>query len=159
MWALKMPDGNYRVTYIGETGTSFYQRTKEHVIQQLGGNYGISDPKALQEGRSEIVWNGLWRKGTRDKLPEFFRRCEELAPIAKAFLIAHWVFVAPLDCERRLRRRIEGAIALALRKGQIGAELLADDVRYYGRKPNAEPMEIAVTTDCNIDGFPLLIAA
>ena len=41
---------SYRITHIGRTGTSFYARLKEHVIQTLGGNFRICDPQAKARG-------------------------------------------------------------------------------------------------------------
>ena len=61
-WAIRVGD-SFRITHIGQTGTSFYQRMKEHIINTLGGNYRISDTEALARGDSKILWDGLWREG------------------------------------------------------------------------------------------------
>lgn len=61
LWTFKFKE-RYLIDYIGETGKSFYQRMKDHMIQQMGGNYRICDPKALMNGKEKIIWNGLWRK-------------------------------------------------------------------------------------------------
>ncbi|ACR78788.1 hypothetical protein Kole_0059 [Kosmotoga olearia TBF 19.5.1] len=72
-WTVKYKNG-YLIDYIGETGKTFCQRMKEHLIETLGGNYRICDPDKLLQGKEKIVWNGLWRKGTRDKIGEFIRK-------------------------------------------------------------------------------------
>jgi len=41
LWAVKQLTGVYRTSYLGETSESFYGRTKEHVVQTLGGNYRV----------------------------------------------------------------------------------------------------------------------
>ena len=87
LWVIRMSSGSYRVLYIGETGASFYKRTKEHLIQTLGGNYLICDPEDIVRGRNNIIWKGLWRKGTRDKLPEFLSHYETMAPKIKKFIL------------------------------------------------------------------------
>jgi len=71
----------YLVYYIGETGHSFYARLKDHVIQYFGGNYRVLEPSKFRKGEKEIVWNGMWRKGTRDRVPEFINRSHELVTI------------------------------------------------------------------------------
>jgi hypothetical protein len=68
LWAVRMSSGVYRVSYLGQTIRSFYIRNKEHLIQQLGGNYQVCDPEAMINGRHEVVWNGMWRKGTQSAI-------------------------------------------------------------------------------------------
>ena len=67
-------------------GTSFYQCTKEYVINSLGGYYEICERQALLERIIKIQWLGLWRKGTRDKMPEFIRQLRELSIIIRDYL-------------------------------------------------------------------------
>lgn len=66
LWATPYNNGGLLINYIGETSISFWQRNKDHMIQTMGGNYRICDPDALLKGVEKILWNGLWRKGTRD---------------------------------------------------------------------------------------------
>lgn len=153
LWAVKVGD-KYRVTYIGETGTSFYQRTKEHIIQTLGGNYRVCNVIEMQQGIQKVIWNGLWRVGTRDKLPEFLNRYEELAPSIKAYLQSQVVFVAVTGCDHLLRKRIEGAIALSLRSNSIASSLLPSDIRFRRRKSSEEPVNITLKSGSEIEGLP-----
>jgi hypothetical protein len=83
LWTVEMLSGNYRISYIGETGISFYQRTKEHLIQTLGGNYQIFDSEGMRRGEYKRIWDGLWRKETLNKFAEFFCNYEMLAPDVK----------------------------------------------------------------------------
>ncbi len=154
MWAVKMFSNYFRVTYIGETGTSFYKRTKEHVIQTLGGNYQICDPDAMQRGESIVVWNGLWRKGYRDKFPEFLRRYEGIATVIKGALSVQNIFVAPMDVDSRTRKRIEGALAFAVRNNKDASSLLPKDIRYFKNKEDESPIAISIEAQSKIEGLP-----
>ncbi|MEJ5357916.1 MAG: hypothetical protein WHT06_04515 [Desulfobacterales bacterium] len=154
LWAVQMPTGRYRITYIGETSASFYRRIKDHVIQTLGGNYRICDPTAMGNGIQRIVWDGLWRKGTRDKLPEFLRRYAELVPLIKESLKTEVVFLAVLECHRRLKRRIEGALAEAHRACPEKASLLPEDIRYFRRRADEVPVAVQVSAEKEIEGLP-----
>jgi hypothetical protein len=159
LWAVRMPTGKYRISYIGETSSSFYRRTKEHVIQTLGGNYRICDSTAMRQGVQKVLWDGLWRKGSRDKLPEFLRRYAELAPLIKESLTIQVVFVAVLDCEKRLRQRIEGALADALRDDPGLCALLPSDIRYWRRGDHETPVRVVIESECDFEGLPIELYA
>jgi hypothetical protein len=149
-----MSTGVYRVSYLGQTVRSFYNRNKEHLIQKLGGNYQICDPEAMINGRHEVVWNGMWRKGTRDKLPEFLAQYERLAPIIKRSILVTKLFVAPLKVERRICQRIEGALAVAIKSDAEASSLLPKDIRYILKKENEEPILVTIESEQLIEGLP-----
>jgi len=159
LWAVRMNSGSYRILYIGETSTSFYKRTKDHLIQTLGGNYLICDPEAMVRGRNEILWKGLWRKGTRDKLPEFLSRYESLAPKIKQSILIQKLFVAPIKLDRRLRQRIEGALAFAIREDADTSSLLPNDIRYIRRRDDEESLLVSMSSEHKIEGLPEKIYA
>ncbi|MCL5959335.1 MAG: hypothetical protein M1358_08445 [Chloroflexi bacterium] len=125
----------------------------------MGGNYRICNATAMRQGTEDVLWDGLWRRGTRHKFPELLKRYEELAPRIKEFLQAKVVFVAATDCDRVLRRRIEGAIAAALRSDSIASSLLPSDVRYRTRMSRETPVEVRIESDHQIIGFPRYITA
>ena len=79
-------DAGFLVEYVGETGKSFTKRMKEHMIQTFGGNYRVLDPVLIRRLEVKVVWNGLWRKGTRDKIAEFASRYLDLAPVIHSYL-------------------------------------------------------------------------
>jgi len=152
-WAIKVGD-SFRLTHISQTGTSFYQRMKEHIINTLGGNYRISDADALARGEMKILWDGLWREGTRERLPEFLRDSTRLLEAAKRNLKMEKIFVAPIETEDRMRRRIEGAIAKQVRKDKIASSLLPPDIRVLGRLTTEAPLPIRIITPVKILGLP-----
>lgn len=146
--------GSYRITHVGQTGTAFYQRLKEHVIQTLGGNFRICDPEALSRGETKVLWNGLWRPGTHQKLPEFLRDSTRYIDAAKACFRLEMIFVAPLTLEERMRKRIEGAIAKQIRKDPIASSLFPPDVRSLGRLTTETPITIRIQAPAKILGLP-----
>lgn len=152
-WAIKV-DNSYRITHIGQTGTSFYQRMKEHIINTLGGNYRISDPDALGRGEVKSLWEGLWREGHRERLPEFLRDSTRLFEAAKRNLKMEKIFLAPIVTEDRMRRRIEGAIAKQIRKDKAASSLFPADIRVLGRLTTEAPIPIRIITPVKILGLP-----
>lgn len=152
-WAIKVGD-SYRLTHIGQTGTSFYHRMKEYIINTLGGNYRICDPEALGRGETKLLWNGLWREGTRERLPEFLRDSSRLFEAAKRNLMLEQIFIAPLEVEDRMRRRIEGAIAKQIRKEKTAASLFPPDIRVLGRLTTEVPIPVRIRVSKKILGLP-----
>ena len=152
-WAIRVGD-SFRITHIGQTGTSFYQRMKEHIINTLGGNYRISDTEALARGDSKILWDGLWREGRRECLPEFLSNSTKFFEEAKRNLKLEKIFVATLDVEDRMRRRIEGGIAKQIRKDKTASSLLPPDIRVLGRLTTETPIPIRIVTTTKILGLP-----
>lgn len=160
VWTVPYAGGGLIVTYVGETQSSFGQRMKEHTIQTLGGNYRVSDPDQLCQGVDEIVWNGLWRRGTRDKLPEYLDRFTDLAPVIKRQLLAVRVLVAPFQGERRVRRRIEAALAAHIwNQPPPASSLLPRDIRYHAQRGDEEPIPVRVLRDVEVLGFPVMFEA
>jgi len=154
IWAVKQIAGSYRVSYLGETKKSFYERTKEHIVQTLGGNYRVIDADKMCEGVQHVTWDGLWRKATRDKLPDFLFNYEAFAPLIKRYLFGHDIFVAPLDCDVRLQRRVEGALAQQLRSSVEASSLLPSDIRYAVRSADEVAVTVLVSADADIEGLP-----
>jgi len=152
LWAIKVNDG-YRVTHIGQTGTSFYQRMKEYIINTLGGNYRISDTDSLARGEVKVLWDGLWREGKRDLLPEFLRHSSRLFEEAKRNLKLEKIFVAPMVVEDRIRRRVEGAIAKQIRRDRTACSLLPPDIRVLGRLTTEAPLPIRIITPVRVMGL------
>lgn len=154
-WTIRYGNG-YLVDYIGETGKTFHQRMKEHMIETMGGNYRICDPEMLLQGKEKIIWNGLWRKGTRGKIIKFIKIYENIAPIIKRYIEIHDIFLAPMTIDRRKRRLIEGNIANTIRKQKPPiCNLLPPDIRYvYNRKKSEEGFNVIIECNENILGLP-----
>lgn len=160
LWATPYIEGGFLINYIGETGVSFWQRMKDHMIQTMGGNYRLCDPDALLKGEERILWNGLWRKGTRDKMVEYLDNLVKLAPaIQKTFQITN-IFVAPFEAERRIRQRVEGALAVYIKEQPPPASsLLPRDIRFYYRGNEESPISVSLRCSANIHGLPNQLTA
>lgn len=154
LWAVGQSSGHFKISYLGETSRSFYGRTKEHIVQTLGGNYRIIDADQMRLGVEHIIWDGLWRRDARKRLPEFLNKYEELAPLVKRYLYGQAVFVAPFQGERRLLRRIEGALAINMRSNANASSLLPSDIRYVIRNPTEAAVTVTVSADHHIEGLP-----
>jgi len=157
LWTVQSASLGFVVDYVGETSKTFYARTKEHLIQALGGNYLVLDPGDLTDLHETVLWQGLWRRGTRDRMPRFLAQYEVLAPRIKGYLALHQVFVAPLACDRTLRRRIEGALAAAFRAAT--PSLLPRDIRYRVRSSSEPGIGVRVSADRLIAGLPATLDA
>jgi hypothetical protein len=155
LWTVRS-DSGFIVEYVGQTGESFAKRTKDHLIQIFGGNYRICDSECMKSGEAKVVWAGLWRRGTKGKMPEFARRHLELAPIIQAYVETLEAFVAPFTGDRRIRERIEGAIALEIRgkPPPVGA-LIPSDNRYDPRRKDELPLSVSIECDENVLGVPV----
>ena len=160
LWTIPYGSGGYLVSYVGETGASFGRRLKDHVIQTMGGNYRICDTALLVEGQAKVLWNGLWRQGTRDRLLEYLEQAEHLAPLARRELELTAVFAAPLHLPDRLRRRIESALAAHIRnQGAPASSLLPGDIRYYPRREAEEPVHVEIRCLELVHGLPSFVEA
>lgn len=155
IWAIYVK-GKFIINYIGETGLSFKKRTKEHLIQIMGGNYRVPDPKDLYVAKETILWDGLWRKGQRDKIVEFIDIYELLAPKIKEYIEMLNIFLIPMDVEARVRKLIEGNIAKHVRNQPICLSgLLPDDIRYIAEKKiDEQSFSIKFLSSREILGLP-----
>ena len=154
-WTVPYFQGGSIINYIGETGASFNQRLKEHMIHTAGGNYRICDPDFEIQGVERVLWNGLWRRGTRNKMSEFVSRIIELSPAIKKSLEISEIYVAPFESERRIRQRIEGALANYIKaQPPPASSLLPKDVRYYKRGNDEEPVAVLISGGNALLGMP-----
>lgn len=159
LWTVRF-QGGFLINYVGETGVSFCERMKDHMIQCMGGNYRVCDAGWLLKGERKILWNGMWRKGTRDLMLVFVEKYVKLAPEIRAYLEVLDIFVAPVQVSKRIRRRIEGAIAFSLRQGPapIG-NFITEDVRYFGRKDDEVPIQVMISSNEKLLGLDSQIMA
>ncbi len=87
-------------------------------------------------------------------MPQFLRDYQALATPLKRYLLAQVVFVAPLQCERRLQKRIEGALAYHLRSQSDAASLLPQDIRYIVRRAEEPCRSVTILTNAAVEGLP-----
>lgn len=154
LWAVPYKNAEL-VYYVGETGRSFSERMFEHYKEYMSGVYGINDPRQLKKGQRDLVWDGLWRKGKDYKSTEFLSRYKELIPKLYNLLKLFRIYLIPLDCDNRLRKRIEGAITNTLyeQNGIIG-NFQEVDMRYIKRTKDEEPIKLKLKSKIKILGLP-----
>jgi len=88
-------------------------------------------------------------------MPEFVSRLIELTPVIKKSLEQSEIYVAPLTSERRIRQRIEGAIADHIKaQPPPASSLFQTDVRYTKRWNDEEPLEVRISGGNTLPGMP-----
>lgn len=155
LWTINYENG-YLVHYIGETSRSFRIRMQEHIINILGGFYGVWDPEMLKQGKLQFVWKGLWRKDSKENINDYIDKYENFAPIFKKYLQLQSIFLAPLSVDKYLRRLIEGHIAKKIMEAPPPINnLLPTDNRYgYLYRKNNETLIVKLKCNENILGLP-----
>ena len=159
LWAVHVHNG-YLTYYVGETGKTFNERMKEHASNYLSGLYRIYEPESFRAGRKVLLWQGMWQKGTQDLLPDFLERYSEYAPKILDMLGSLKLFVAPLDVEPRIRKRIESSIAHCLyNKSKPICDFQETEIRYARRSSSEEPFIVENVLQEDIFGLDKMLRA
>ena len=154
LWTIPYKEG-FLTYYVGETGRSFAQRMTEHARDYLSGLYRIYDPVSFAKGVKILLWEGMWKRGTRERMSEFLERFPELGPQILQLLETMRIFIATLDAEKRIRQRIEAEIAhhLQMMPGLVG-QFQDEDIRYWPKRENEDSLIIGITGSARIHGMP-----
>ena len=74
---------------------------------------------------------------------EFLNRYPEMSSVIYEFLGKFRIFLAPLDVKKRVRKRIEAAIANRLyeQSGLVG-EFQNSDIKYWPRRADEKPISV-----------------
>ena len=140
LWTVPIEGGLNVVYYVGESGVSFDYRLTEHTRCYLSGDYHVYDLEEFARGRRVMNWEGRMNAPQSATLPEFLSRYHELGPQIYRMLGMFKVYLAPLQADKRVRRRIEGAIARSL-YGQDGlAGQFQEKITYWFPLVNEEPI-------------------
>lgn len=154
IWTVRLENNVHKITYIGETYRSFYTRTKEHVLHQFSGYYSIYDPELLAKGILKFAWNGLWGKGRKNKLPEYLANYNKYAPMNLEYIKMQSIFVAPINVDKKIIVKIEGALAKELRNNNEASALLDKNIRYNYLNEVKENLLVKIKTPLVIAGIP-----
>lgn len=153
LWTVKMPNDFYKILYIGETRRTFYERTREHLLNQLSGLYEIQDPMQLNVGVKNIVWFGLYGKGRHDKIFEYISRYDELSSANIKYISLIKIFVAPLEIEDKIRQSIEAKIASIIISDKETGSIFPLGVQYKSHKLE-ESFRLEISSTQLIQGLP-----
>jgi hypothetical protein len=158
-WTVETPDGDL-IYYVGETGTEFRLRMRQHWCEQLAGLYHIYDPDLFALGQKRALWRGMYGTDREARLAAFAERLPTLAPTLTRFIGLIRFHLAPLTCEGRLRRRIEGALAehLSRQPGLVG-QFQDSEVHYAPRRAGEAPIEVHCRSMAVLLGLPAVLEA
>ncbi len=151
LWTVETPHGHL-VYYVGETGRDFRIRMKEHYKEQLSGMYHIYDPEQFSLGKKRQLWRGVYGKGGEKDFLKFLDLLPTIASALTKFVSIIQFYVAPIDCEGRIRKRFEAALAYYL-YNQPG-NFQDEGIQYERRWDNEEPIIVNINYPEIIKGMP-----
>ena len=154
LWAITLAEGEL-IYYVGETGRSFRTRMLEHFKEHMSGGYHLYEPDAFACGKKVMLWPGRYDPERKTTVLEFLDVFGELAGAMVSLARVYRFYLAPLECERRLRERIEAGLASHLyqQDGIIG-QAQDKGIRYRGRRVDESPIEVLFQTDAILLGLP-----
>ena len=157
LWTIDRGDGHL-VFYVGETGRCIRMRLGEHYAEHCAGRYSIHEPSAFARGEKSCLWPGYYGKSGRE-LGECVAASIELAGKIAEITRMMRFFVAPTDCDKRTRRRMEAAIADAIARAPGAAGAFQEPgVRYERRRADETPIEIRFRCNSTLLGLPAAVA-
>jgi hypothetical protein len=153
-WTVPCRENEY-IYYVGETGNSFSNRMLQHLQLYFSGSYRIYDPTKLAVGQKNIVWRGLFMDGTKPDIIEFYKNHNRYTRDLQNMLNLFNIWMLPTNCDKRIRQRIEGAIAIHLygQPGLVG-EFQDAGIHYAKRQSNEEPIRVQIEDTKSIMGLP-----
>ena len=159
LWTIPL-EGGHLVYYVGETGRSFCARLIEHYMAHAAGMYHLYSPKEFAHGEKVLVWPGRYDVADRKSVKDCILNYPRLSGTIWETTLMMRFFLAPLSCESRTRRRLEGAIANALRDtpGLVG-DFQDRGIRYDMRKVQEEPVQCTITSEVPLLGMPERLTA
>lgn len=154
LWTVSLPEG-YLVYYVGETGRSFEERMVEHYKGHVSGMYTLNSPEDFSRGVKVPLWPGHYDRKNRKTVGECIAQSLVLADQIAALTRLYKFFLAPLTCERRLRRRVEAAIASAL-SNQVGVvgQFQEEDIHYEPMQRSEAPIRCTIESSAPLMGIP-----
>ena len=153
LWTFRQDvDGAHLIHYVGET-LSFAKRHREHLIHVLSMNYGLFEPEKAQQGVSEILWPGLWRRRSADGPAECLAAYATLNEAVRRYLDALCVFFAPTSVETNLRKHIEGCVGWNLRMWHPVHKVLYPDDNHIGTNRDKTHGVLRITSSEMIRGL------
>lgn len=114
LWSLEYLN-KYLVNAAGYTQRPFIRRFREHTAAYREGFFTIFDMDAMKKGQRVEIWHGFFsRPKAPARLQDFNQRREQIRSATEIQLASYRIFIASLDAEQRLLKRIEAAIMNAL---------------------------------------------
>ncbi len=116
LWTVPQEDKKSAlIHYIGET-QDVRKRFFKHLQLIFSLNYGIFDNKALQKGELKIIWPGFWRTKFNFDPTKITAIYQELNKAITEYVNLLEFYVSTPINDQKLRRNIEGHLAIYLKK-------------------------------------------
>ncbi len=161
IWTIPVSDGHL-INYIGETGKSIRKRSMEHLQCQYNGQYNAYDPAELKKGTRVCLWEGYhWRKKERsEKITQFYKNFEKNSKAIINYIRECKIFMASLNADARLRKRIESAIIKGIiANNDFAGSLQNPPQRTTERNNDEKPVILNITSDKRILGLKQTLEA
>jgi len=154
LWSVPYQDGQL-VYYVGVSGRKFSVRMMEHFREHMSGSYHLNEPQALVQGKKVMLWPGRYDPDKKVTVDDFIDAFPNLAPVIYELAKRYRFWLAPINGDRRLRERIEAALAMHLydQPGIIG-DFQEKGVRYLPRRQNENLIKSVFEADAKIYGLP-----
>jgi hypothetical protein len=154
LWTVPLPDGHL-IYYVGETGRSFDVRLRQHYEELAAARYHVYSAVEFARGEKLCVWPGHWDATDRQSDEECQANCARLSEQIQEMMLAVRFFLAPTTCDKRIRRRIEAAIAQGLyaTPGIVGT-FQDQGIHYWPRMSHEEPIKCVASSPVPLLGLP-----
>lgn len=154
LWTVPLPDGHL-IYYVGETGRSFGIRLRQHCDELVAARYHVYSAEEFARGEKRTLWPGRYDTIDRRSDDECQANCPCLSKEIGEMMLVLRLFLAPLCCDKRIRRRIEAAIAQSLyaAPGKVGA-FQDQGIHYNLRTNDEEPIACVTSSPVPLLGLP-----
>jgi hypothetical protein len=154
LWTVQLDEGEL-MYYVGQTGRVFEKRMLEHFRQHMSGGYHLYEPEEFSQDRKVLLWPGRYGPDREPSVSLFIEHFPELASAIGDLARLYRFYLAPLECSKRLRERIEAAIAdhLYAQPGIVG-EFQDQGITYRPRWDSEEPIQAVIRCGDKLIGLP-----
>jgi hypothetical protein len=155
VWTASMPEGEWAY-YVGQTTKSFGDRHWDHWREYASGAYSIHEADAFYRGGHRLLYQGFnYRRPAHKYLEPFIRSIDEHLAAAVRLLRPMRIWLGELPPDRRLQRRVEGAVIRALYAQDGPAKSFQEpSMRAEVRTKYESPVRVKVRTPCPFVGLP-----
>ncbi len=107
-----------------------------------------------------MLWPGRYDPEVKTTVSEFINAFGDLAEALVKLARMYRFYLAPLECEKRVRQRIEAALAVHLyRQDGLVGEAQDKGIRYTVRRAEEAPIGVRFESDTVLLGLPDSLSA
>ena len=155
LWTVELDEGDL-VFYVGDTATGIYKRMCGHWDSYTAGYYAIHPAQEFARGNKLVLWPGI--KAPINPAGRSAEECSEnrdrlRQPVEEMTRVFRF-YLAPTTFERRIRRRIEAALALTLyNHTDDRIRNFPNPARYEPRIEGEQPFPVVVKAPVSLLGL------